>query len=49
MGKVNRRICGVPKEAATVPRNPEKVRGCPENGTRYIGGRKWDNRELTNR
>ena len=25
MGKANRRICGVPEEAASVPRNPEKV------------------------
>ena len=25
MGKANRRICGVPGEAASVPRNPEKV------------------------
>ena len=25
MGKANRRICGVPEEAASVPRDPEKV------------------------
>ena len=25
MGKANRRICGVSEEAASVPRNPEKV------------------------
>ena len=25
MGKASRRICGVPEEAASVPRNPEKV------------------------
>ena len=25
MGKANRRICGVPVEATSVPRNPEKV------------------------
>ena len=25
MGKANRRICGVPEEAVSVPRNPEKV------------------------
>ena len=25
MGKANRRICGVPEEAASAPRNPEKV------------------------
>ena len=25
MGKANRRICRVPKEAASVPQNPEKV------------------------
>ena len=25
MGKANRRICGVPEEAASVPRKPEKV------------------------
>ena len=25
MGKANRRICAVPEEAASAPRNPEKV------------------------
>ena len=25
MGKANRRICGVSEEAASIPRNPEKV------------------------
>ena len=25
MGKANRRICGVPEEAVSVPQNPEKV------------------------
>ena len=25
MGKANRRICGEPEEAASVPQNPEKV------------------------
>ena len=25
MGKANRRICGEPEEATSVPRNPEKV------------------------